>query len=272
VEVYAKLAAKYIRDRLPADFHPRVALILGSGLGELVKQIEVVLKLPYGELPDFPITTVPGHAGQLVLGNIAGVPVACLQGRTHLYEGGASSHCRTMVRTMHLLGCDILLGTNASGSLRETVGPGELVVVSDHINFQGSNPLVGVNDDEMGPRFSPMSEAYDPLLRKLLRQAADHLSMPLHEGVYIGVLGPSFETPAEIRAFKIWGADVVGMSTIPEVIVARHCGMRVAVIATVTNFACGLSEEPITHELTLHYGLQMVGKLSQLISHFLTLV
>lgn len=270
MEVPAKLAANYIRERLPKGFQAKVAIVLGSGLGELVDHIEVVLQLPYGDLPDFPNTTVPGHAGQLVIGTIGGVGVACLQGRTHHYEGVQSSACRTMIRTMHLLGCEIFIGTNAAGSLRESVGPGELVLVSDHINFQGANPLVGMNDDEFGPRFPSMEGAYEQALRQQLQHSAKALSLTLHEGVYLCVIGPSFETPAEIRAFKILGADLVGMSTIPEVIVARHCGMRVAVISTVTNYACGLSEEPLTHDLTLHYAKQVIHKLSELMIHFIS--
>lgn len=235
-------------------FKPKIGLILGSGLGALAEQIKNPVRISYKDLPGFPVSTVSGHAGQLVLGELHGIPVACYQGRVHGYEGASAQNFKIFIRTLKLLGCEILLITNSSGSLREEIGPGQLVLIKDHINFHPTSPLVGLNEDEFGPRFFPMDDAYDPKLRLKFHEAAKKLKIELSEGVYISVVGPQFETPAEIRAFKILGADVVGMSTVPEVIVARHCGLRVAAISVITNYAAGMSAEQITHEGTLHHG------------------
>ena len=242
--------ALLIQQKCP-DFSPEYAIILGSGLGSLAEQITDPCIISYDELPGFPDCSVKGHVGALHLGFLHGVPVACLQGRAHLYEGIDNSIIQTLIRTLKLLGCHTLLATNASGSLRADVPPGHLVLLNDHINMQFNNPLVGKNDDRFGDRFIGMEDAYDPDLRQQFSSLAQKCEIPLTEGVYIGVLGPSFETPAEIRAFKILGADAVGMSTIPEVICARHCGMKVAVIAVITNLAAGMSEQKLSHEVTL---------------------
>lgn len=261
---HPSLAAAVISNRAPG-FKPKLGLILGSGLGSVADQIQNAIRIPYSELPDFPVSTVAGHEGCLVLGTIKNVPVACYQGRVHHYEGATAQNFKTFIRTLKLIGCETLLITNSAGSLRTEFPPGSLVVIKDHINFHPGNPLAGSNDEEFGPRFFPMDNAYDPSLRQRFTKAAHNLKIPLHEGVYISVLGPSFETPAEINAFKILGADIIGMSTVPEVIVARHCGLKVAAVSVVTNFASGLSEEQITHEGTLHYGKLGAINLSKLI-------
>ncbi len=261
---FAEQVATIIRQRI-GTMQPKLVLALGSGQAHLARQITDPVVISYQELPDFPICSVAGHPGRLIIGELAGVQIACLQGRAHFYEGMSTSSVKTMVYSLKLLGCDIWLGANASGSLRKDIAPGELVMLTDHINFQGRNPLVGVNDNNFGPRFFSMDNAYDKVLQQNLLTAAQHADLTLHQGVYIGVLGPNFETPAEIQAFKAWGADLVGMSTVPEVIVANHCGMRVGVIATITNYAAGLSQQPITHEVTLKYSQQALAKLTPLI-------
>jgi xanthosine phosphorylase len=244
-------AAAVLRERLGDDARADVGLVLGSGLGPIADDVEHAVAIPYGELPGFPVGGVAGHAGRLVLGRLAGRRVAVLQGRAHLYEGIEPTAVREPVRTLRALGVDALVLTNAAGSLDRTVGPGRLMVLADHINLMGLNPLTGPNDDEVGPRFPSLRDAYDPTLRAALHSAAAREGLDLAEGVYLAVAGPSFETPAEIRAFRTLGADAVGMSTVPEVIVARHAGMRVAAVSVITNLAEGLSDEALSHEQTL---------------------
>ena len=263
----AHLAAAIIQERAP-HFKPQIGIILGSGLGGFADQLDDAISIPYGELPGFPNTTVIGHGGSLTLGRMAGVSVVCLAGRAHGYEGDTSATVKTYVRTLKLLGCDYFLATNASGSLCEEVGPGELMVITDHINMQPSNPLVGPNDDAFGPRFLPLDTAYDAILREKLLQSAQQENISLHQGVYIAVLGPNYETAAEIRAFRMLGADAVGMSTVPEVLIAHHCGMKVAVIATITNFATGLNQTAHSHDDVVHTASQAVEKLQRLMRRF----
>jgi xanthosine phosphorylase len=247
---------------------PRVGIVLGSGLGAVADAVENATTISYEELPGFPQPTVEGHAGQAVLGRLAGVPVAVLQGRAHLYEGGDPETMRTPVRALRGAGAGILVLTNAAGSLHRDMAPGSLMAIADHINLTGSNPLVGPNEDAMGPRFPSMRDAYDPQLRAELHAAAAGLGSELHEGVYLAVSGPSFETPAEIRAFRTLGADAVGMSTVHETILARHAGLRVAAISTITNLAEGLSEEPLSHEQTLRDAQRAAGRLAELLETF----
>lgn len=263
----SQLAANTIAEKAP-NFKPELGIILGSGLGHIADLIENAIRIPYAELAGFPICKVAGHGGVLHLGTLQGRNVACLQGRAHFYEGISMNTAKTLVRTLHRIGCHTMLGTNSAGSLRPDVLPGELVIVNDHINFQFCNPLVGDNEEDCGPRFVGMEEAYDPVLRKTLFDVAEKINLSLTEGVYIGVLGPSFETPAEIRAFRTWGADVVGMSTVGEVITARHCGLRVAVISVITNLAAGMSSEKLTHEGTLSGAKSATEKLTQLVLGF----
>jgi xanthosine phosphorylase len=212
---------------------------------------------------------VQGHAGRLVLGNLSGVAVACMQGRAHLYEGHEAADLALPIRALRLAGCDILMLTNAAGSLNAAFLPGSLMMLSDHINMTGANPLVGANDERFGPRFPDMTVAYDRELRRSLAASATALGVTLHEGVYVALLGPNFETPAEIRALRTLGADAVGMSTVPECLVARHCGMRVAAISTLTNLAAGMTDEELSHEQSLAVGAEAAKDLARLLPEFL---
>jgi xanthosine phosphorylase len=232
-------------------FRPQIGVILGSGLGAVAEAVEDPQVISYAELPGFPRPTVQGHAGQVVQGHIGGIPVAILQGRAHLYEGGPVDEIRTPVRWLKSIGAEILVQTNAAGSLRPEVGPGSLMAITDHINLTGTNVLIGPNDDSIGPRFPSMGNAYDPELLVQLRAAAAQLGITLAEGVYTGWSGPAFETAAEIRAIRVLGGDAVGMSTVHETVVARHCGLRVAAISAITNLAEGMSDVPLSHEQTL---------------------
>ena len=223
----------------------------------------------YEELPGFPRPTVSGHAGRAVLGAIGGVPVAVFQGRAHLYEGGDPEALRVPVRSLHATGAEILILTNAAGSLRPTVGPGSLMAITDHINLTGFNLLMGPNDDAIGPRFPSLRDAYDPGLLNALRESAEERGIALAEGVYLAVTGPSFETPAEIRAYRTMGADAVGMSTVQETILARHCGLRVAAVSVITNLAEGMSDEPLSHGQTLRAAHDGAADLARLLLEFI---
>ncbi len=260
-------AANVIARRAPG-FSPRLGLILGSGLGGLADAAEDAVEIEYGDLPGFPAPGVAGHGGRLVLGKLGGLPVAILQGRRHIYEGGDPGAMRAPVRALQRAGAAALLATNAAGSLRPESPPGSLMAIADHINMLGVNPLSGPNDDDVGPRFPSMRDAYDPALRGLLRQCAGRLGIALPEGVYLAAHGPSFETPAEIRAFRTLGADAVGMSTVPEVILARHCGMRVAAVSAITNLAEGMGGETLSHEQTLRFAAEAAGDLTRLVEAF----
>jgi len=233
------------------SFAPRIGIVLGSGLGGLADALENPTHFPYAELEGFPQPSVAGHGGTLSFGELNGLPVAVYAGRKHVYEGGDPGAMRVPIRTLKQLGADALLLTNAAGSLRSEVGPGSLMAISDHINLLGVNPLTGPNDDAVGPRFPSLRDAYDPQLLNRLRSAADKLDVNLAEGVYLATAGPSFETPAEIRMFRTLGADAVGMSTVPEVILARHAGLRVAAVSAITNLAEGMGGEELSHEQTL---------------------
>lgn len=243
-------SADIIRAAKP-DFTPRVAFILGSGLGALAEQIVDAVVLSYEKLPGFPVSTVHGHAGELVLGHLAGVPVACMKGRGHFYEGRGIAVMTDAIRTFKLLGCELLFSTNAAGSLRPEVEPGSLVALSDHINTLPGTPMVGLNDDRFGERFFSLANAYDADCRALLQTVASEKGFPLHEGVFVSYPGPNFETAAEIRMMQIIGGDVVGMSVVPEVISARHCGLKVVAVSAITNLAEGLSDVKLSHEQTL---------------------
>jgi purine-nucleoside phosphorylase len=251
-----------------ADRAPRLGIILGSGLGAVADALEDAVSIPYTELPDFPQPSVHGHAGSLGLGTLSGLPVAVLQGRKHIYEGGDPGAMRGPVRALKAAGAEALFVTNAAGSLNADVGPGSLMAISDHINMLGVNPLTGPNDDAIGPRFPSLRDAYDPELRQTLHDVADSLGIKLADGVYLATAGPSFETPAEIRAFRTLGADAVGMSTIPEVILARHAGLRVVAVSAITNLAEGMGGEALSHEQTLRYANAAAGDLTRLIIEF----
>jgi len=260
--------AQKIRERAP-DIKPRIGIVLGSGLGQFAERLDNAVYVPYTDLPGFPEVTVHGHQGTMVLGELFGVGVVCLQGRKHAYEGSSHDIVKTYIRTLKRLGCEYYFAISASGSLCEEVGPGELMLIKDHINFQGTNPLVGPNDDEFGPRFVPLDDAYDRETRETLTGLADNLNISLHEGVYGAVMGPNYETAAEIKAFRMMGVDAVGMSTVPEVLVAVHCGMKVAVIAMITNFATGLATTSHSHKAVVEMASQSSEKVCILLKQFI---
>jgi purine-nucleoside phosphorylase len=257
-------AAEYIRAALPS-FAPATGLILGSGLGDLAEAIEPQAVFDYGDLPGFPSATAPSHRGRLILGTLAGHPVACMQGRIHLYEGVEPAALAVPVRTLKALGCARLIVTNAAGSLDPAMAPGALMAITDHINLMGANPLAAPHDEADGPRFFPMNDAYAPALRALARQAVQAAGITLHEGVYLAVTGPNFETPAEIRAFRTLGADAVGMSTVPEVIVAAQAGLPVLGLSMMTNMAAGLAEAPPTAQEVHDTAATAAGDMGRLI-------
>lgn len=232
---------------------PEVAVILGSGLGKLAEDVRPdgaggARPIPYAEIPHFPRSTVAGHAGRLVLGRLGEREVAILQGRTHFYEGYSLAQVTFAVRLVARLGARFLVVTNSAGGASKEYRPGDLMLIEDHINLLGANPLRGSNVDALGPRFPDMSQAYDPALIELCRQIAREIGIPMKQGVYLATAGPSYETPAEIRMMRGLGADAVGMSTVPEVIVARHMGMRVLGLSCITNMAAGISERPLSHQ------------------------
>ncbi len=247
-EVYSKVLKCYesIKDRVP--FKPKVALVLGSGLGDYGNDIKVVSLLPYNEIADFPVSTVPGHKGQFIFGYVNDVPVVCMQGRVHYYEGYPVTDVVLPTRLMKMMGADILFLTNASGGINLDLTAGDFMLITDHISNFAPNPLIGQNIEELGTRFPDMSKVYDEELCNIIRSSASDLSIKIKEGVYIQTTGPSFESPAEIRMFKALGADAVGMSTVVEAIAANHCGMRICGISCVCNLAAGLSPNPLTHD------------------------
>lgn len=251
------------------EHRPRAGVVLGSGLGTVADAVEDAVVIGYGELPGFPAPSVGGHAGRAVLGTIGGVGVAVLQGRAHGYEGGDPEAMRTPVRALRAAGAEVLILTNAAGSLRPQVGPGSLMAITDHINLTGMNLLIGPNDDSVGPRFPSLRDAYDPELLDALREAAAETGVELAEGVYLAVTGPSFETPAEIRAYRTLGADAVGMSTVHETILARHCGLRVAAISAISNLAEGMGDEPLSHEQTLREASRAGDAMTRLLLNFI---
>lgn len=231
-----------------AKVQPKIGLILGSGLGVLAEEIAQPVGIDYQEIPHFPVSTVEGHAGKLIIGTLENQTVVTMSGRFHLYEGHEPTTVTFPIRVMKELGVETILVTNAAGGVNESFVPGDLMLIRDHINLMFRNPLMGPNDPELGVRFPDMSAAYDPQLRQLARRVAEAGGIQLREGVYAGVLGPSYETPAEIRMIRKMGGDAVGMSTVPEVIVARHAGIRVLGISCITNMAAGILPQPLSHE------------------------
>ncbi|MCR5234172.1 MAG: purine-nucleoside phosphorylase [Lachnospiraceae bacterium] len=247
-EVYEKLVRCYESVRARISFEPKVALVLGSGLGDYGNDIEFTASIPYNEIEGFPVSTVPGHAGQFIFGYVDTVPVVCMQGRVHYYEGYPISDVVLPARLMRMLGAEILFLTNASGGINTEFGAGDFMLITDHISNFAPNPLIGENIEELGTRFPDMSEVYNKELCDVIRKAASDNGIPLKEGIYVQLTGPSFETPAEIRMLKTLGADAVGMSTVVEAIAANHSGMKVCGISCVCNLAAGLSPDPLTHE------------------------
>jgi len=252
-------ALEYIEWR--TSLRPKIAVVLGSGLGAFADESEERVDIAYADIPSWPRSTAQGHAGKLVLGKLAGLETAVMSGRVHLYEGWTPQQATYGVRVLASMGVRGIVFTNAAGGINMTLERGGLVLISDHINLQGCNPLVGANDDKLGPRFPDMSEAYNKAYRQKAHVVAQHLGIPLTEGVYAAMLGPSYETPAEVRYLRCIGADLVGMSTVPEVIVANHMGIRVLGISCVTNLAAGILPQKINHEEVLETGVMVRDKL-----------
>lgn len=239
-------AAADIRQR--ARTVPQIGLVLGSGLGVLAEEVQDAVKVPYGEIAHFPVSTVEGHAGQFVFGRFADKEVAVMQGRFHYYEGYSLEQVTFPVRVMKKLGIDTIVVTNAAGGINPDWEPGDLMLIRDHINLTGQNPLIGPNEAELGPRFPDMSDAYNRELRETAKRVAERVGIRLREGVYVGLAGPSYETPAEIRMLRMLGGDAVGMSTVPEVIAAKHMGMKVLGISCISNMAAGILDRPLSHD------------------------
>ncbi|MFC3038983.1 purine-nucleoside phosphorylase [Virgibacillus xinjiangensis] len=238
-------ASNYINDKLPEQ--PSVGLILGSGLGVLGDEIENQVTIPYNEIPHFPVSTVAGHKGQLVAGTLEGKQVIAMQGRFHYYEGYSMKQVTFPVRVMKELGIESLVVTNAAGGINENFDPGDLMIIEDHINNMGDNPLIGKNEDELGVRFPDMSQVYDREFIQHAHDCAQKIGLKVQQGVYVGNTGPTYETPSEIKMLRTLGGDAVGMSTVPEVIVAGHSGMRVLGVSCISNMAAGILDQPLTH-------------------------
>jgi len=238
---------------------PRIGLVLGSGLGGFADELTDSIRVPYATIPGFPRSTAIGHAGQMVIGKSGDVAVAAMQGRTHLYEGYSAQQVSFPIRVFRRMGVRAVVLTNAAGGINLEYGQGALVAISDHINLQGQNPLIGPNDERFGPRFPDMTEAYSKAYRAIALRAASKLGKTVHEGVYAALAGPSYETPAEIRYLRSIGADLVGMSTVAEVVAARHMGMKVLAISCVTNMAAGILDQPLNHEEVLETAERVRG-------------
>lgn len=256
-------ATDFIKEKLQQQ--PKIGLILGSGLGVLADDIGNPVKIPYNEIPGFPVSTVEGHAGQLVCGQLSGVEVIAMQGRFHFYEGYSMDKVTFPVRVMKELGIEELIVTNAAGGVNESFTPGDLMIITDHINNMGTNPLIGPNDSRFGVRFPDMSEAYSKNLRALAKDVAQKSNIAIKEGVYVGNPGPVYETPAEVRLARTLGGDAVGMSTVPEVIVAKHAGLEVLGISCISNMAAGILDQPLSHD-------EVIETTEKVKTSFLTLV
>ncbi len=247
-QVYEKLMRCCEDVRKRTGFVPRVAIVLGSGLGDYAENVQVEYELPYSEIEGFPVSTVPGHAGRFIFGYIGEVPVACMKGRVHYYEGYPVSDVVLPVRLLKLMGAEILFLTNAAGGVNTSFHAGDLMLIKDHISAFAPNPLIGPNIDELGPRFPDMSEVYDRGLQKLIAGKAKENHIYLQEGVYAQMTGPSYESPAEIRMLRALGCDAVGMSTVVEAIAANHMGMKICGVSCISNLAAGMSENPLSHK------------------------
>ncbi len=256
-------ATRLIESR--TTLRPRIGIVLGSGLSGFAKGLDDPSVVPYGEIPHFPTSTAVGHAGQLYVGRLNKVPVAVMAGRVHHYEGYPLDQVVFPVRVLAQLGIKSVVMTNAAGSVNVNFSPGELMIIQDHINLMGGNPLIGPNEEQLGQRFFDMTEAYDATLRELAEKACVELGIPVRKGVYLALTGPSYETPAEIKMLRTMGADAVGMSTVPEVIAARHMGVRVLGLSCITNQAAGVSKQKLDHEEVLQVGRQVQSSLVQLI-------
>lgn len=267
----ARLDALERAVRAHTDLVPRIGLVLGSGLGEIAAAIRDTTVIPFAQLPGWPAASAPGHAGRLLLGRLGEVPVVCLQGRLHLYEGLDPTTVVEPVLLMGRLGASTVVLTNAAGGIRADWPPGTLMVIEDHLNLTGRTPLLGANADQMGPRFPDLVDAWDPRLRALLQQAATEEAVPLEAGAYAGLLGPAYETPAEVRMLRTLGADAVGMSTVLEAIAARWAGMRVCGVSLVTNAGAGITGEPLTHDEVLAAANEAGPRLARVLRRFVAL-
>jgi purine-nucleoside phosphorylase len=265
----ARLAALAAAVRARTDLVPRVGLVLGSGLGSLADDLEAPIAIPFEELPGWPVATAPGHVGRLLLGRLGGVPVAALQGRFHLYEGNDPGLVVQPVLLFRTLGAEIVILTNAAGGVNPSFGPGTLMVIADHLNLTGRTPLLGANADELGPRFPDLTDVWSPRLRERLHAAAEAEGVPLEEGIYAGLLGPSYETPAEVRMLRTMGSDSVGMSTVLEAVAARWAGLEVCGVSLVTNAGAGYSGKPLAHEEVLEAGAEAGPRLARVLRRFI---
>lgn len=263
----AEHAARTIRSRTALD--PRIALVLGSGLGAFADELDEAARVPYDQIPGFARSTVAGHAGSLVIGKVGTVPVVAMQGRVHFYEGYSLEEVTFPVRTFKLLGIETLLLTNAAGGINVQLSEGTLMIISDHLNLMGVNPLRGPNDERFGPRFPDMSEVYSRALQEMVVEAANSLGIEVRRGIYAALSGPSYETPAEIHMLRSFGADAIGMSTVPEAIVARHMGMKVLGISCITNMAAGISDSPINHDEVMETGNRVRATFTLLLRHII---
>lgn len=260
--------AQQIKDKI-SPRTPQIALILGSGLGEFAKHIYNQLTINYAEINGFPQSTVPGHQGQLICGTLANKEILCMQGRIHLYEGYPASSIASIIKAFKLLGIKTLIVTNAAGSLHKEMAPGSLMLIKDHINLSGFNPLIGRNDETFGPRFPNMNTIYTPEYISKAQSIAKKLNIHLHQGVYCMLSGPAFETPTEVKMCQIIGADANGMSTVPETITAAYCGMKVLGISTITNYCSGVEGGSPTHQETLETAAKATTNLSQILTSFI---
>lgn len=263
------LAGEFISMRLGERSMPALGVVLGSGLGGLAEEIQDPVFVPYRDVPNFPVSTVEGHAGQLVVGTLEGTPVVALQGRFHLYEGYEANQVVFPMRCLARMGVRAFVITNAAGGINEAFQPGDLMVIDDHVNLTGQNPLQGSHDDRLGPRFPDMSEAYDRRFRELAREAADELEISLKRGVYSVLSGPSYETPAEVRMLSRLGCDACGMSTIPEVVACRQMSVRVLGISLISNLAAGISATPLTHEEVISTANRVADDFARLVRSLL---
>jgi len=263
----AEHAARTIRARTTLD--AQIAVVLGSGLGGFADEFEEAVRIPYAEIPGFASSTVAGHAGSLVIGKVGPVPVIAMQGRVHFYEGYSLEEVTFPIRTLKLLGIETLLLTNAAGGINVQLSEGTLMIISDHLNLMGVNPLRGPNDERFGPRFPDMTEVYSRELQETVVEEANVLGIEVRRGIYAALPGPNYETPAEIHMLRSFGADAIGMSTVPEAIVARHMGMRVLGISCITNMAAGISDGPINHEEVMEIGNRVRATFSLLLRHII---
>jgi purine-nucleoside phosphorylase len=268
----ALLAALVAAVRARTDLVPRVGLVFGSGLGSLADALEGPVSIPFEELPGWPVATAPGHVGRLLLGRLSGMPVAALQGRFHLYEGNDAGLVVQPVLLFRRLGAELVILTNAAGGVNAAYRPGTLMVIKDHLNLTGRTPLLGINADDMGPRFPDMTDVWSPRLRRRLFAAAEAEGVTLEEGIYAGLVGPSYETPAEVRMLRTLGADAVGMSTVLEATAARWAGLEVCGVSLVTNAGAGYSGQPITHQEVLEAGSQAGPRLARVLRRFIAQV